>query len=92
MFPACSFCGDRDVVAWFEGPTFTLFVRSPAEVRSEEAWLVCSECLPLVETDDRDSLARRGTKRVRGGAGTEEQSAHLVRELQDRFWEPRSNP
>ncbi|MDP9296561.1 MAG: hypothetical protein M3O88_07710 [Actinomycetota bacterium] len=93
MYPVCSFYGDRDVVAWFEGPTFTSFVGSSAEVRAEEAWLVCSECLPLVEAEDRDALARRGMKRWRGGGGTEEQNLRLQRSSHDRdFWDPRSSP
>jgi hypothetical protein len=33
----CSFCGERPVAAWFEGPTFKTFVRSSAEVRSIRA-------------------------------------------------------
>jgi hypothetical protein len=59
----CSFCGERPVAAWFEGPSFRTFVRSSAEVRAEEAWLACETCLALVETDDREGLARRGAKR-----------------------------
>ena len=38
----CSFCGERPVAAWFEGPTYETFVRSSAEVRAEEAWLACA--------------------------------------------------
>jgi len=38
----CSFCGERPVAAWFEGPTFRTFVRRSTEVRAEEAWLACA--------------------------------------------------
>jgi hypothetical protein len=62
----CSFCGNRPVVAWFEGPAFTNAVRSSAEVRSGEAWLVCATCFELVDADDRDEAGE--TKRDPGRA------------------------
>ena len=40
MYPVCSFCGDRAVVAWFEGPDFRSAVASAEKVRSEEVYLV----------------------------------------------------
>jgi hypothetical protein len=61
----CSFCGERPVVAWFEGPSFRTFVRSSVEVRAEEAWLTCQVCLGLVETNDREGLVERGLARWR---------------------------
>lgn len=61
----CSFCGERPVTAWFEGPTFRTFVRSSAEVRAEEAWLACAVCLALVEANDREGLVERGVERLR---------------------------
>ena len=81
----CSFCGERPVAAWFEGPTFRTLVRSSAEVRAEEAWLACAACLALVETDDRDALAVRGTRRRKGWAS--EGAEAIEREMQnERFW------
>ena len=76
----CSFCGERPVAAWFEGPSFRTFVRSSAEVRAEEAWLACETCLALVETDDREGLARRGAKRRGSIAG--ERGEAMAREMQ----------
>jgi len=61
----CSFCGERPVTAWFEGPSFRTFVRSSAEVRAEGAWLACATCLNLVETNDREGLVERGLERQR---------------------------
>jgi hypothetical protein len=84
----CSFCGERPVAAWFEGPSFRTFVRSSAEVRAQEAWLACATCLALVETDDRKGLAVRGTRRPRGSAG--EGAEAIQRDMQDRlFWRHR---
>jgi hypothetical protein len=81
----CSFCGERPVAAWFEGPSFRTFVRSSAEVRAEEAWLACATCLALVESDDREGLARRDAKRrgsIAGGRGEA-----MAREMQNKlFW------
>ena len=82
----CSFCGERPVAAWFEGPTFRTFVRSSAEVRAEEAWLACATCLALVETDDREGLAQRGTRRPAGWAS--EGAEAITREMQnEQFWQ-----
>lgn len=81
----CSFCGERPVAAWFEGPTFKTFVRSSAEVRADEAWLACATCLALVETDDREGLAQRGTRRPAGRAS--EGAEAITREMQnEHFW------
>jgi len=84
----CSFCGERPVVAWFEGPSFRTFVRSSAEVRAEEAWLACATCLALVKTNDREGLAVRGTRRPRGRAS--EGAEAIEGEMQDKhFWRHR---
>jgi hypothetical protein len=84
----CSFCGQRPVAAWFEGPTFKTSVRSSAEVRAQEAWLACATCLALVEADDRDGLARRGTRRPAGWAS--EGAEAITREMHnEQFWRPR---
>jgi len=84
----CSFCGERPVTAWFEGPTFKTFVRSSAEVSSDEAWLACATCLALVETDDREGLAQRGTRRPAGRAS--EGAEAITREMQnEQFWQRR---
>jgi hypothetical protein len=84
----CSFCGERPVAAWFEGPSFRTFVRSSAEVTAEEAWLACATCLALVETDDREGLARRGAKRRGSIAGARGEA--MAREMQNKlFWRRR---
>jgi hypothetical protein len=84
----CSFCGERPVVAWFEGPSFRTFVRSSAEVRAEEAWLACATCLALVETDDRDGLARRDA--TREGRSWSERAETIARDMQnEHFWRKR---
>jgi len=84
----CSFCGERPIAAWFEGPTFRTFVRSSAEVRAEEAWLACATCLALVESDDREGLARRGA--TRKGRSWSERAEPIGREMQnEHFWRKR---
>ena len=55
MFPVCSFCGSRPVVAWFEGSDFTRSVDSPDNARADEAWLACSPCLRLADVGDCDA-------------------------------------
>jgi hypothetical protein len=89
----CSFCGTRPVVAWFEGPTFTTFVRRSTDVRAEEAWLACATCLSLVEADDRDALARRGAERLRRRRPTDVDrhvAEKIERDHQKKvFWQPR---
>jgi hypothetical protein len=91
VFPVCSFCGDRPVIAWFEGPDFKASLASPEEVHSDEAWLACSSCALLVEAEDRDGLARRGVKRLRR-APDSERALTIVRGHYDRlFWAPRTS-
>lgn len=81
----CSFCGERPIVAWFEGPTFRTFVRSSVEVRAEEAWLACATCLELVESDDRDGLARRDA--TRDARSWSDRAETIAREMQNElFW------
>jgi hypothetical protein len=84
----CSFCGERPIAAWLEGPTYRTFVRSSAEVHAEKAWPACATCLALVEADDREGLARRGTRRPEGRAS--EGAETIERQMQDRrFWKHR---
>src|SRR5512132_857599 len=84
----CSFCGERPVAAWFEGPSFRTFVRSSAEVRADEAWLACSTCLALVEANDRGSLVRRGA--TREGRSWTRRAETMAREMQNElFWRKR---
>jgi hypothetical protein len=84
----CSFCGDRPVAAWFEGPSFQTFVPTSADVRAEEAWLACSTCLALVEADDRGGLARRGATREE--RSWSEGAETMARERQNEgFWSKR---
>lgn len=85
---SCSFCGESPVAAWFEGPTFTTFVRSSSEVRAEEAWLACAPCLALVEAGDRAALAAKGAGRL--SASTNEMRIAMTRSSHDEgFWGPR---
>jgi hypothetical protein len=96
----CSFCGERPVVAWFEGPSFKTFVRSSADVRAEGAWLTCQVCLGLVEANDREELVERSVERQRrrdreeGRTRTADEEAGLRRmqrdHLESLFWAPRS--
>jgi len=89
----CSSCGEPPVVAWFEGPTFTTFVRRSTDVRAEEAWLSCATCLTLVERDDRDGLARRGADRLRARSTNDvgdDTALRFACQHQDEvFWQPR---
>jgi hypothetical protein len=91
MFPVCSFCGERPVVSWFEGPDFRTSVTSPDAVRSDEAWLACSICLQLVEAEDRDGLARRGAKRIHGRVEVERAVMSARRHQDAQFWGPRTS-
>ena len=66
----------------FEGPSFRTFVRSSDDVQAEEAWLACATCLALVEADDREGLAQRGTRRPAGWAS--EGAEAITREMHKR--------
>lgn len=96
MHPVCSFCGDRQVVTWFEGPGFRHRVDSAEKVRSDEAYLACSLCLELIEGDDREGLAARELVRQRGMGGlspgvTEQDVVQMKRRLlEDAFWRARA--
>jgi len=101
MNPVCSFCGERPVVAWFEGPDFLAVVDSPDKVSSDEAWLACAVCLALVEADDRRALTSRREARTRRklqdkgshAAFTLEALQRIERErLEAEFWCRRSGP
>jgi hypothetical protein len=95
----CSFCGERPVAAWFEGPSFRTFVSSSIEVRAEEAWLACATCLGLVEANDREGLVERGVERLRrrdrdeGRERSPSEEAwmqQMTRDQQEKlFWGPR---
>ena len=95
----CSFCGERPVAAWFEGPTFRTFVRSSADVRAEEAWLSCAVCLARVEANDREGLVERGVERLRrsdreqGRQRSPREEVGLQQATRDHqekeFWRPR---
>lgn len=87
----CSFCGERPVVAWFEGPDFKTSVASPDGVRSDEAWLACSACFQLVEAEDRDGLARRGAKRLQGRVDAERAVTSARQHQDEQFWGPRTS-
>jgi hypothetical protein len=64
MEAVCGFCGERPVVAWFEGPDFQRAMDSPDKLHSQEAWLACAVCLALVEADDREAVVRRRLMRI----------------------------
>ena len=64
MESACSFCGERPVVAWFQGPDFGIATDSPQGVQAEEAWLACSTCRALVDAGDREELVERAWHRL----------------------------
>jgi len=97
----CSFCGERPVAAWFEGPSFRTFVRSSAEVRAEGAWLACAICLGLVGANDREGLVVRGVQRLRrrdrdeGRQRSPREEAwmrQMTRDQQEKlFWGPRQS-
>ena len=101
MYPVCSFCGERPVVAWFEGPHFRNVVDLADEVGAEEAWLACEACLVLVNADDREGLVDRGMDRQRWkdrerdrerGVGEVDMLRRAKRRrLEDLFWRPRSS-
>ncbi|MBA3691598.1 MAG: hypothetical protein H0W82_09335 [Actinobacteria bacterium] len=88
MFPVCSFCGERPVVVWFEGPDFTVVVASPEEVRSQEAWLACLPCALLVEGKNRDGLARRAARHTAPGLDPQQTVIVARRRQDDLFWKP----
>jgi hypothetical protein len=100
MYPVCSFCGDRPVVAWFEGPSFRDAVDSADKVRAEEAWLTCQVCLTLIEANDREgaSGAKRRAAATKGQDGRSDPDsrrggdaqAHAAGPLRALFWTPRS--
>ena len=91
-FGGCSFCGDRPVVAWFEGPDFTNAVTRAEDVRADEAWLACSTCYQLVEAEDRGALVARSVERRSSGRRQPPNPVFVqslvasVREAHERFW------
>jgi len=101
MYPVCSFCGERPVVAWLEGPSFRKAVDSADKVRAEEAWVTCRACLTFVEANDHESLVDRSVERQRrrdreeGRTRTADDQAGIRQILRDQlerlFWAPRSD-
>ena len=93
MYPVCSFCGERPVVAWFEAPTFLTRIDSADKVLADEAWLTCATCLELVNVNDRDRLVERAVQRL--VRRHPERPLHPGKELRTRqhleeqFWSPR---
>lgn len=95
MYPVCSFCGDRAVVVWFEGPDFRSAVQSADQVRANEAYLACAVCLALIEANDREGLAARELVRQQRKGGlkpgvTEQDVVRMGRHLTDIFWAARA--
>ena len=95
-FGRCSFCSDRPVVAWFEGPDLTRSVASADEVRSEEAWLACDPCQRLVEANDREALVTRALEQQGKGrpwpTDAAESRRASIRSAYQRFWAARGEP
>jgi hypothetical protein len=99
MHPVCSFCGDRPIVAWFEGPQWRNVVDSADKVRAEEAWVACAVCLALVEANEREALVerdlarqlRRDTDRGRGRSLSEEATIRRATRgrIEKLFWAQR---
>lgn len=87
--PPCSFCGENPTVAWFEGPHFRVSVDAADKVRADEAWTACDRCFQLIQADDHEGLARRGTRRL-GDRVEPERALAMTLELQDKFWAARS--
>lgn len=96
MEPVCSFCEERPVVAWFEGPHFRAAANSAESVHSEEAWVACAACFALVQADDREALVERRVARVRRRPrGTERLTDQALKRIErnhldELFWAPRS--
>jgi hypothetical protein len=94
LCPVCSFCGERPVVAWFEGPSFRSSVEAADNVTATETWLACAECLRLVERDDREALVERAVDRLtRQHPDRSNDRARFAqiqrRHLDEVFWRPR---
>jgi len=89
VVPVCSFCGEQPIVRWYEGPRFVQFVDRSTDVRSEDAWLVCAACAPLVDAADRMELARRGAWRIRA-VDPERYVGRVLAHYDEAFWIPRA--
>ena len=92
MESVCSFCGERPVVAWFQGPDFRIATDSPQGVQAEEARLACSTCRALVDAGDREELVERAWHRLMHAGWTSDRPsrAQLRDQLDRLFWTPRS--
>jgi len=91
MDSVCTFCGERPVLAWFNGPLRTIWLEPPASVPAvtQDDFLACGSCIELIEGGDRDGLCRRGVHRMRDVGA--EQFPYLARMVswleQEEFWE-----
>ena len=95
MTPVCTFCGERPVVAWFDGPVKTLWLEEPESFEfSDEDYLACSTCLDLIEAGDRDGLSRREFHRMRdiGAAEFPHLALLVARMTQLPFWDAWMRP
>ena len=95
MRPVCTFCGERPVVAWFDGPVKTIWLEEPDLFEfAEDDYLACGTCLELIEQGDRDQLSRREMHRMRDiGAEEFPHLALLVARLsQVPFWDAWMRP
>jgi hypothetical protein len=90
MTPVCTFCGERPVIAWFDGPVKTIWLEEPELFDfSDDDYLACATCFGLIETGDRDRLSRREMHRMRDiGAAEFPHLALLVARIsQMPFWD-----
>jgi hypothetical protein len=90
VFLVCSFCADRPVVAWFQGPDYPTSVGRAEDVVAEEAWLASPHCLDLVEADGRYALVERAKRRDEASTAGPDHHHGAIRESHDRFWGTRS--
>jgi hypothetical protein len=90
MTPVCTFCGERPIVAWFDGPVKTIWLEEPELFEfSDDDYLACPTCLELIEAGDRDRLSRREMDRMRdiGAAGFPHFALLVARMSQVPFWD-----
>jgi hypothetical protein len=90
MRAVCTFCGERPVVAWFNGPVKTIWLEEPEVFAfSDDDYLACATCLELIEAGDRDRLSRREMHRMRdiGAAEFPHLALLIARISQVSFWD-----
>lgn len=86
----CSFCGQRPVVAWLDGPVRHIWLEPPESFAFDaDDYLTCATCLTLVEAGDRDRLSRREMHRMRdiGAAGFPHFALLVAKVSQMPFWD-----